>query len=165
MAVIISNNAAGPLTNVTITNEGPVPVGGVSQQDGTTLASKAGLTTTVLMISEPTTITLRNVIAQTRTGRADNVVMLGAHLDSVAAGPGINDNGSGVAALLEIANKLGSSPKVNNAVRFGFWGAEERGLLGSEYYVKNLDFRAAVRHLDVPELRHDRITERRLLRL
>ena len=62
--------------------------------------------------------------------------MLGAHLDSVPAGPGINDNGSGSAALLEIAQKLGPNPKVNNAVRFGWWGAEELGLLGSTDYVE-----------------------------
>ena len=77
----------------------------------------------------------RNVIAQTKTGSTSNVVMVGAHLDSVPEGPGINDNGSGVAAVLETALQLGSSPEVNNAVRFGFWGAEELGLLGSNNYV------------------------------
>ncbi len=82
----------------------------------------------------------QNVIAQTTTGRADNVVMAGAHLDSVTEGPGINDNGSGSSALLELAIKMGPKPKVNNAVRFSWWGAEELGLLGSNYYVENLDF-------------------------
>lgn len=82
----------------------------------------------------------QNVIAQTHTGRADNVVMAGAHLDSVPTGPGANDNGSGSAALLETALKLGSSPNVKNAVRFAFWGAEEPGLLGSQAYVDSLDF-------------------------
>jgi Zn-dependent M28 family amino/carboxypeptidase len=57
----------------------------------------------------------------------------------VDEGPGINDNGSGVAAVLETARQLGSSPQVQNAVRFGFWGAEEHGLLGSENYVQSLD--------------------------
>jgi Zn-dependent M28 family amino/carboxypeptidase len=80
------------------------------------------------------------VIAETQTGRKNNVVMAGAHLDSVAAGPGINDNGTGSAALLETALQLGGSPKVNNAVRFAWWSAEELGLVGSEYYVQNLDF-------------------------
>ena len=65
--------------------------------------------------------------------------MAGAHLDSVAEGPGINDNGSGVAAVLETALQLGSSPQMQNAVRFGFWGAEELGLLGSNNYVESLD--------------------------
>ena len=65
----------------------------------------------------------RNVIAQTKTGADDNVVMVGAHLDSVREGPGVNDNGSGVAALLETARQLGATPNVDNAVRFAFWGA------------------------------------------
>ncbi len=83
-------------------------------------------------------ITLRQVIAQTRTGDPQNAVMAGAHLDSVPAGPGINDNGSGVAALLEIATRLGGSPPVTHAVRFGFWGSEEENLNGSSHYVKSL---------------------------
>jgi Zn-dependent M28 family amino/carboxypeptidase len=70
------------------------------------------------------------------------VVMAGAHLDSVAEGPGINDNGSGVAAVLETALQLGPSPGVHNAIRFGFWGAEELGLIGSRKYVESLDVNA-----------------------
>ena len=81
----------------------------------------------------------RNVIAQTKTGSTADVVMVGAHLDSVPEGPGINDNGSGVAAVLETALQLGPSPAVKNAVRFGFWGAEERGLRGSNNYVESLN--------------------------
>jgi Zn-dependent M28 family amino/carboxypeptidase len=80
-----------------------------------------------------------NVIADTRTGRADRTVVVGAHLDSVAEGPGINDNGSGTATILEVAlqmSKLGIQPR--NKVRFAFWGAEESGLLGSEHYVSSL---------------------------
>ncbi len=80
----------------------------------------------------------RNVIAQTRTGDVRRVVMLGAHLDSVRKGPGINDNGSGVAALLEIATRLGGSPPVRNAVRFAFWGSEEDDMVGSTHYVDTL---------------------------
>lgn len=80
----------------------------------------------------------RNVTAQTKTGSASDVVLVGAHLDSIAGGPGINDNGSGVAAVLETALQLGSSPPVDNAVRFAFWGAEEMGLDGSTQYVRNL---------------------------
>jgi aminopeptidase S len=80
----------------------------------------------------------RNVVAQTRTGSTDHVVMLGAHLDSVREGPGINDDGSGVAALLEIATTLGDSPAIRNAVRFGFWGSEEDEMQGSADYVDSL---------------------------
>lgn len=57
-------------------------------------------------------------------------------------GPGINDNGSGVAAVLETAVRLGSSPPVHNKLRFGFWGAEELGLIGSRNYVESLDLAA-----------------------
>ena len=56
----------------------------------------------------------------------NNVVMAGAHLDSVRAGPGINDNGSGSAALLETAQQL-AHLKPQNTLRFAWWGAEERG--------------------------------------
>ncbi|WP_135452164.1 M28 family metallopeptidase [Mycobacterium sp. DL99] len=80
----------------------------------------------------------RNVTAQTKTGSGSDVVLVGAHLDSVGGGPGINDNGSGVAAVLETALQLGSSPNAGNAVRFAFWGAEEMGLDGSTQYVRNL---------------------------
>ncbi|BCO37952.1 peptidase M28 [Mycobacterium heckeshornense] len=83
-------------------------------------------------------ITSRNVLAQTKTGSAHDVVMVGAHLDSVPQGPGINDNATGVAAVLETALQLGSSPRLTNMVRFAFWGAEESGLNGSLDYVFGL---------------------------
>jgi Zn-dependent M28 family amino/carboxypeptidase len=80
-----------------------------------------------------------NVIAQTKTGRTDRVVVSGAHLDSVLEGPGINDNGSGSAAQLEVAlqmARLGIKPV--NQVRFIWFGAEEAGLVGSAHYVSQL---------------------------
>jgi Zn-dependent M28 family amino/carboxypeptidase len=80
-----------------------------------------------------------NVLANTRQGRADRTIVVGAHLDSVEEGPGINDNGSGTSTILEVAlqmSKLGIKP--NNRVRFAFWGAEEAGLIGSEHYVESL---------------------------
>lgn len=83
-----------------------------------------------------------NVIADTEEGREDQTVVVGAHLDSVPEGPGINDNGSGSATVLEIAeemSELGVEPR--NRVRFAFWGAEELGLFGSKYYVARLDER------------------------
>jgi Zn-dependent M28 family amino/carboxypeptidase len=67
----------------------------------------------------------------------DRVVMAGGHLDSVTAGPGINDNASGSATLLEIARQLaGTRPA--HTVRIAWWGAEELGLLGSRHYVSAL---------------------------
>jgi Iap family predicted aminopeptidase len=79
-----------------------------------------------------------NVIAETATGRGDRVVMAGGHLDSVPAGPGINDNGSGTAALLEVADALGGRAP-GARVRLAFWGAEELGLIGSRRYVRELE--------------------------
>ena len=80
-----------------------------------------------------------NVLADLPGTEHDAPILLGAHLDSVAAGPGINDNGSGVAALLEIAEqarRLGLRPQ--RAVRFAFWAAEEVGLVGSTRYLESL---------------------------
>ena len=79
-----------------------------------------------------------NVIAETRRGRSDRVVVVGAHLDSVVEGPGINDNGSGTATILEIALQMAKVVTPRNKVRFAFWGAEESGLIGSEFYVAQL---------------------------
>lgn len=78
-----------------------------------------------------------NVVAETRGGDHDNVVSLGAHSDSVAEGPGINDDGSGTISLLEVAKQL-TKFKINNAVRFAWWAAEEEGLLGSYAYANSL---------------------------
>jgi Zn-dependent M28 family amino/carboxypeptidase len=87
--------------------------------------------------------TTDNVIAQTTGGRDDRIVVVGAHLDSVPEGPGIQDNGSGSAAILEIALQMaamGTEPR--NKVRFAWWGAEESGLQGSQAYVDGLTTRA-----------------------
>jgi Zn-dependent M28 family amino/carboxypeptidase len=81
-----------------------------------------------------------NVLGETPGGRGDRVVVVGAHLDSVAQGPGINDNGSGVSTILEVAEEMSElDVEPYNKVRFAFWGAEEEGLLGSTYYVSALD--------------------------
>jgi aminopeptidase S len=77
-----------------------------------------------------------SVIAESGPADAPRVVVAGGHLDSVPAGPGLNDNGSGVAALLDIAERL--APR-DLPLRFGFWGAEEIGLVGSRRYVSGLD--------------------------
>ena len=77
------------------------------------------------------------MIAELPGANDDNVVMAGAHLDSVRAGPGINDNGSGSAALLETAQQL-ANHEPQNTIRLAWWGAEEAGLIGSTAYVDGL---------------------------
>jgi Zn-dependent M28 family amino/carboxypeptidase len=84
------------------------------------------------------TVASRSVVAQTKTGATDNVIVAGAHLDSAPASPGINDNATGAAAVLETAVQLGGSPQVTNAVRFAFWGGHEAGLAGATKYVQSL---------------------------
>ena len=78
-----------------------------------------------------------NLFAESVDGDPNNVIMVGAHLDSVNAGPGIQDNGSGSAAILEVAEQM-AKVKPWNKVRFALWGAEESGLVGSTYYLSNL---------------------------
>jgi Zn-dependent M28 family amino/carboxypeptidase len=106
------------------------------------LNGPTGLTMHLTTDTTSETRTTNNVIAETTAGRDDRVVVVGAHLDSVPEGPGINDNGSGSAAILEIALQmadLGIEPR--NQVRFIWFSAEEQGLIGSEYYVSTLSNR------------------------
>lgn len=112
-----------------------IPVVGASFANGEALAQPGS--NAVITVGAPQDITVYNVLAETRAGRRNRVIMAGAHLDSVGTGPGINDNGSGVAALLETAEQMA---RVNprNKVRFAFWGAEEAGLVGSTAYVNGL---------------------------
>jgi Zn-dependent M28 family amino/carboxypeptidase len=79
------------------------------------------------------------VIAETPKGDPDNVVVVGAHLDSVPVGPGINDDGSGTSLLLTMAQRLARpGHPLKQKIRFGWWGGEEEGLIGSNYYAENL---------------------------
>ena len=112
-----------------------IPVVGASFANGAALA-QPGSTARVRVIPSETRTDL-NVIAEKRGINDDNVVMAGAHLDSVGAGPGINDNGSGSAALLEIAQNLANHRPVNT-LRFAWWASEEGGLIGSTDYVTGL---------------------------
>jgi Zn-dependent M28 family amino/carboxypeptidase len=137
-AVVIANNTAGDL-NATL-GEGfalDIPVTSVTQAVGAELAATSGLTLRVVTSTLRGNATTYNVVAETRTGNDSNVVMAGAHLDSVNAGPGINDNGSGSAALLEVAEQMAKVAPVNT-VRFAWWGAEESTLVGSTRYVTGL---------------------------
>ncbi|GAA2921930.1 hypothetical protein GCM10020221_17600 [Streptomyces thioluteus] len=80
-----------------------------------------------------------NLVADWPGGDPNHVVFAGSHLDSVSAGPGINDNGSGSAGVLEVALSVAKSGyKPDKHLRFGWWGAEELGMRGSSYYVNQL---------------------------
>jgi Zn-dependent M28 family amino/carboxypeptidase len=119
------------------TYEGGIPVMFATYDNGVAWAQTEGLqlSMNVDVIREQSET--YNVLAETRRGNPDNVVMVGAHLDSVFEGPGINDNGSGSAALLEMATLMSKAHPLNK-VRFAWWGAEESGLVGSTYYVNEL---------------------------
>ncbi|KAF2792150.1 Zn-dependent exopeptidase [Melanomma pulvis-pyrius CBS 109.77] len=118
-----------------------VPTLGLSQDQGAELvASIAAGTThnaTLIVDAQVENRTTHNVLATSNCGALNTTLMLGAHTDSVAAGPGINDDGSGTIGILEVAKHL-AKYRVNNAVRFGFWSGEEEGDLGSNHYVDSL---------------------------
>lgn len=142
VAAVIYNNEKGSLQG-TLGEPSPhhVPTFGLSAeeaapyledlQNGTKVDSIAYIDAVVEQIKTV------NIIAQTAGGDPDNCVMLGGHSDSVAEGPGINDDGSGSLSLLEVATQL-SKYEVKNCVRFAWWAGEEEGLLGSNYFAYHL---------------------------
>lgn len=143
-AVILFNQGDTPARSVVLTNVTAVPptgsafttilipLVGASLDAGAALA-QPGTTATVAVVNDPQT----NVIAEIPGTNTNNVVMAGGHLDSVPAGPGINDNGSGSAAILETALMM-AKVKPENTLRFAWWGGEESGLVGSTAYVADL---------------------------
>jgi len=151
-ALIIFNEGNPGRTDLSVGTLGEpknIPVVGLSYEDALALiedieadGATARVTTEVEVDLERKT---QNVIAdlpsELPTKNPGQVVVVGAHLDSVVAGPGINDNGSGSSTILEIAEQMsakGLNQKLQRPVRFAFWGAEESGLLGSEHYVERL---------------------------
>src|SRR5262245_21104889 len=112
-----------------------IPVVGASFADGSALAQPGS--TARIKVDPPQNVSQFNVIAETLGWDPNNVVMVGAHLDSVQAGPGINDNGSGSATILEVALQM-AKVKPFNKLRFAWWGGEESGLVGSTAYVAGL---------------------------
>lgn len=138
VGVIIYNNREGALNGtLSSTFALNIAVTAVTQDVGQALAATSGLVMHLQTDTFRGMATSYNVFAETKRGRDDSVVMVGAHLDSVNADPGINDNGSGSAVLLEVAEQM-AKVRSKNKVRFAWWGAEESGLLGSTHYVDNL---------------------------
>jgi Zn-dependent M28 family amino/carboxypeptidase len=114
-----------------------VPVISVTDEAVEALRDAEGSMARVVADTEIAASTLRNVITQ--AGDGPRVVMVGAHLDSVFDGPGINDNGSGVAAVLEVARIVAEVGVPDGwAVRIGLWGGEELGTVGSRAYAEDL---------------------------
>jgi hypothetical protein len=138
-AIVFFDAAGGTWINVTGT---AIPSVAATLETATALANgveqgATGLTARLKVDWRPGTYPTSNVIAETRDGDPDSVIVVGAHLDSVGPGPGINDNGSGSATILEIAEQI-RKVKPRHQIRFIWFGAEEHGLLGSEAYVDSL---------------------------
>ncbi len=119
-----------------------IPTAMISNDIGESLVSEAasGPVSVHIVVDATTTPNQEtNVIADSRDGNKTRTIVSGAHLDSVEEGPGINDNGSGTSATLEVAEQIARLPgqkgNPRNRVRFAFWGAEEAGLVGSTAYV------------------------------
>ena len=120
-----------------------IPVLGIRYEVGKALYEEYMAGETITLMLAVTAVKMLaptcNLFAETIGGDHRQVIMAGAHLDSAAEGPGINDNASGSAALLEIANQIGVnhySPQ--NKIRFAWWAAEEEGMIGSNYYLDHL---------------------------
>jgi aminopeptidase Y len=153
-AVVVMNEGAPGRTDVFAGTLGPpqvrvpaiaasFPVGEALRNTARDGATGVRALVTADVVSE--TRRTRNVIADSRVGNPANLVVVGAHLDSVFDGPGINDNGSGSAVVLETAEQLGGT-RPRNRLRFVWWGAEELGLVGSRHYVETLSPAARRRH-------------------
>ncbi len=139
-AVVIYNNTTGPLNGTLGAPNFTIPVLGTTQAIGQENVSLGpGVTFHITTSTDSETRTTWNVIAETASGDPNRVVVVGAHLDSVLPGPGINDNGSGSATILEIAEVFAAQNReARNKLRFMWYGAEEFNLLGSQFYVNSL---------------------------
>jgi Zn-dependent M28 family amino/carboxypeptidase len=140
-AVLIFNDGVGPTREAPIDTVAPfdntIPAAMISNDIGEALATTQGATVRIVVDATTTPNEELNVIADSPRGNKGRTIVVGAHLDSVDEGPGINDNGSGSSGILEIAEEIaemGDRPR--NRLRFAFWGAEESGLVGSTAYVE-----------------------------
>jgi len=138
------------------------PVYAIDPEFGQELVTLSGSLAKLRMYSLTRTrnITSFNILAETNTGNSESIVCVGGHLDSVDAGPGINDDGSGSATVLQIALEMHKAEKKQplvNKVRFAWWGAEERGLVGSTAYVNDIggkNTKKNISHVDAIKIAH-----------
>lgn len=137
VAAIVVNSGETPensgLLQATLGEPVDLPVVGATAALADVLA---GATVSLTTTSQSGTRTTTNVLAE-KPGTGDEVLVVGAHLDSVPEGPGINDNGSGSAAVLAVAQAMAGA-ETARTVRFAWWGAEELGLVGADSYVTDL---------------------------
>ncbi|KAK3374784.1 hypothetical protein B0H63DRAFT_562791 [Podospora didyma] len=142
-AVIIYNNIATNVTAGTLSAPTPdlVPGGFINLSDGVRLKARLDAGETLDAYFQQTQIVdtriTQNILVETDDGDDDNIIVLGAHLDSVQAGPGINDDASGTSLILELF-LAATKYRTKNKIRFAWWGAEENGLLGSRAYCQSL---------------------------
>ena len=145
-AVLIANDgvASGPdpriePIQISAPKFTPIPAAMTSSTVGLELLAAAGQNLTFAVDATTEATVQYNLIADTPTGDPERTTVVGAHLDSVEEGPGINDNGSGSGTILEIAEEIAELPRnPRNRIRFAWWGEEEAGLVGSTAYVADL---------------------------
>ncbi|EXB28138.1 M42 glutamyl aminopeptidase family protein [Acinetobacter baumannii 1437282] len=102
-------------------------------------AKKAGFTTELQAFENREKTKGQNIIVEIPGESKQDIILLGAHYDSVKMGPGINDNASGVALLLELMAQLSQQKiKPKHSIHLAFWDSEEVGIAGSQAYVKKL---------------------------
>jgi len=142
--LIIMNQGTGDQTGTfggRLSTQAAIPVLGVTTELGRRLAEVAqdpSRNRVRLKVDVETgTRSTRNVLAD-RGETSGRFIVVGAHLDSVSEGPGMNDNASGTAAVLETALRLAKEAAAGTPIRFAFWGAEERGLIGSRHHLDAL---------------------------
>ncbi len=140
VAALVYNHVDGPGLGSLDPAQARIPTAGLTTAEGLALTTVAGAPATVDIRSHTERTTARYLVTQTRTGRTDNVVLAGAQLDSIPTSAGINDTGTSSAVLLELALRLGSAPKVKNAVRFAWWGAEDVDKTAAGAYLRSLSF-------------------------
>jgi aminopeptidase YwaD len=138
LAVVIYNNEQGSF-NGTLRDRVGIPTLAVSGKDGRALLDLLSKGPVKVRIESDTLLAQKNGhnIIGTLKGTTDDILVLGGHYDSVQAGPGANDNGSGTAVLMELARALAPQAHKYTLVFIAFDG-EEFGLLGSRYYVEHL---------------------------
>jgi len=141
--IIIYNNMenGGGLFSLNVQDAAvKIPVLSITFYLGNALTEQGSVRVAIKLETRIDRAVTTNIIADTPVGDPNSIIVVGSHLDSVTAGPGINDNGSGSSTNLELALQVSRCyDQLRHKIRFCWWGAEELGLLGSRFYVKELE--------------------------